>query len=260
VTEYLHGTDAVEQQRLQDQSNFLKNLLMPNLPFEGRSKLLELGCGVGAQTGHLLDAFPALEIVGVDVSEAQLETARRKWSKESRVSFRQSSSSALPLPDSSFDCAYICWVLEHVPNIPSLLLELRRCLKPGAMVVCTEVLNDVFYMAPQMPETILKVWQHLNQKQVGFRGDPNVGSKLVRYFTDAGFKVQRVVPLPLVGHSGETKELWELQKYMNALLQSALEPKVRAEIGEVLRLEWENWAQNPDAFFMLTPIRVLAAV
>ncbi len=57
----------------------------------------------------------------------------------------------------SFDSAFLCWILEHVPSPPRVLGEVRRVLAPGSPVVCSEVLNATFFIDPYSPDT-LRYW------------------------------------------------------------------------------------------------------
>ena len=47
---YVHGYQAREKERLQDQAGTLVDLLHADTSYPPRSKILEAGCGVGAQT------------------------------------------------------------------------------------------------------------------------------------------------------------------------------------------------------------------
>ena len=47
------------------------------LPFHRSRKMLEIGCGVGAQTEILLRHFPELHVTGIDAAEDNLAEARR---------------------------------------------------------------------------------------------------------------------------------------------------------------------------------------
>ncbi len=69
---YLHGYSDDERARLRVQAATLARWVHRDLPFADRRRLLELGCGTGAQLELLLDAFPRLHATGVDHAEAQL--------------------------------------------------------------------------------------------------------------------------------------------------------------------------------------------
>ena len=47
---YVHGYDAGEMQRLQDQARTLEGLLHADTTYPAGARVLEAGCGVGAQT------------------------------------------------------------------------------------------------------------------------------------------------------------------------------------------------------------------
>ena len=106
------------------------------LPFQRRTKLLEVGCGVGAQTEILLRHLPDIHVTGVEINDEQLAEARR-FLADRAVGQRPLSSLAkgdatqLEYDAGSFDSAFLCWVLEHVGDPARVLSEVRRVLVPG---------------------------------------------------------------------------------------------------------------------------------
>ena len=87
----------------------------------------------------------------------------------------------------SFDCAFLCWVLEHVSDPARVLGEVRRVLSPGAPIVCNEVLNATFFIDPYSPNT-LRYWMAFNDHQLSLGGDPFVGAKLGNLLQSVGFR------------------------------------------------------------------------
>jgi len=74
---YLHGFTPEEQDRLRRQARIIENLVHEHrLPFQRSRRLLEIGCGVGAQTEILLRHFPELHVTGLDASKTNLDKAR----------------------------------------------------------------------------------------------------------------------------------------------------------------------------------------
>ncbi|KMN47177.1 methyltransferase, partial [Chromobacterium violaceum] len=69
---YIHGFSAAEQARLVRQARFSEAMVYRDVDFSGVQKLLEVGCGVGAQTEILLRRFPDVGITGLDFSQRQL--------------------------------------------------------------------------------------------------------------------------------------------------------------------------------------------
>ncbi|MFJ2257576.1 class I SAM-dependent methyltransferase [Streptomyces sp. NPDC087844] len=76
--DYVHGYSAHESRRLGDQADTLAELLHAGTAYPPGSEVLEVGCGVGAQTVHLVAASPAARFTAVDVSAASLAAARTR--------------------------------------------------------------------------------------------------------------------------------------------------------------------------------------
>src|SRR5256885_115978 len=74
---YLHGYSATEQRRLYRQARFQEPYIYDTIDFRKSRNLLEVGCGVGAQTAILLRRFRKLHITGIDASPLQIGQARR---------------------------------------------------------------------------------------------------------------------------------------------------------------------------------------
>lgn len=94
-------------------------------------KILDVGCGYGWCELEMLK-LGAAQIVGTDLSETDLETARQ-YVKDSKVSFSPASAIDLPFPDHSFDTVVSWDVIEHIPKHtePKMFSEIERVLKPG---------------------------------------------------------------------------------------------------------------------------------
>src|SRR5688500_8753384 len=73
---YLHGVNVKEQARLRKQARFFEHIVYKDINLSEVTDLLEVGCGVGAQTEILLRRFPELKVTGIDMSDAQLESAK----------------------------------------------------------------------------------------------------------------------------------------------------------------------------------------
>ena len=86
---------------------------------------LDVGTGTGAGALRLARRFPEAEIVGVDVSPAMVEQARRKLPSEfrERLRFERADAAALPYVDGSFE------LVSHANMIP-FFDEVARVLAP----------------------------------------------------------------------------------------------------------------------------------
>lgn len=85
---------------------------------QGRSRILEIGCGAA----RILDHYPDLasRYTGVDFSFSQLNANRSRHPKATFVQLKEPGS--LPLPNDAFDCVFSVFVLEHTVR-PRLFLD-----------------------------------------------------------------------------------------------------------------------------------------
>ncbi len=189
-TGYLHGYSKKEQFRLYRQARLLEHYIHDTVNFKNAKQLIEVGCGVGAQTDILLKNFPKLKITGVDASDLQIQQATfhlKRFINSGRVRLQKEDASAMSFSDSSFDSAFLCWFLEHVPDPKKIVREVRRVLKKGAVIYCNEVLNSSFFVEPYSP-AIMKYWFLFNDEQWLMHGDPFMGAKLGNVLRETGFK------------------------------------------------------------------------
>ena len=151
-TKYLHGFSKVEQYRLVHQAKFLDKWIYQGVDLKKCKNLLEVGCGVGAQTKIILRRFPKIHVDGVDFSPEQLEVAKFLLKKEigKRVELHSQDAQKLKL-NKKFDAAFLCWFLEHVPEPLLALKQIRKHLKSGAKIYCTEVFNQTLFLEPYSP-------------------------------------------------------------------------------------------------------------
>jgi ubiquinone/menaquinone biosynthesis C-methylase UbiE len=188
---YLHGYTESEQDRLIRQAKLHESSIYRKVHFNPAGKtlrILEPGCGVGAQSRILLNKFSNINLSLVDRSEKQLAKARETLKDfKNRTEFFKSTGDSLPFGDSHFDGAFICFLLEHVEKPESILTEVRRTLKPGAEIYCTEVFNASFFLEPYAPATLQYLFS-FNDDQWNMGGNPFVGARLGNLMADSGFQ------------------------------------------------------------------------
>jgi ubiquinone/menaquinone biosynthesis C-methylase UbiE len=272
ATGYLHGYSDVERERLHRQARFLEPMVHDRLPYRRRKKLLEVGSGVGAQTEILLRHFPDLHVTGVELEDGQIAEARRfldsvAWAKdpvtnEPRWTVVKGNATQLDFAAESFDCAFLCWILEHVGDPARVLSEVRRVLVPGSPIVCNEVLNATFFIDPYSPET-LRYWTAFNEQQIDSGGDPFVGAKLGNLLLSIGFRdiVTEVKTFHLDNRA--PAERAEFLAYWTDLLLSGapalLEAgRVSEATVEGMRAELARVARDPNSVFFYSFIQARA--
>ena len=131
---YVHGYDAREARRLLDQAGSLVALLHHDTAYPAGSRVLEAGCGVGAQTVTLARNSPGARFVSIDRSPELLAQAPAL----ANVEYRQADILALPFEDATFEHVFVCFVLEHLLRPNEALAALLSHLKTGGTLTVIE--------------------------------------------------------------------------------------------------------------------------
>ena len=192
---YVHGYDQTEQLRLNDQAKTLEALLHHDTAFPSGSRVLEAGSGVGAQTVPLIRGSPGARITCLDISAASLvkAEARLRTAGLPLPLFRQGDLQALPFPDASFDHVFVCFVLEHLPEVDAALSELRRVLRSGGSLTVVEGDHGSAAFHPDEPAAREAIrCQVALQRAKG--GDADIGRRLYPLLSAAAFHTIRVSP------------------------------------------------------------------
>ena len=81
------------------------------------------------------------EIVGIDISEQAIETARGTFG-QANIQFWVMDAEQLDFEDESFDTVSISASFHHLSNIPQVLKEMERVLKPAGHFILVEMHRD----------------------------------------------------------------------------------------------------------------------
>lgn len=265
---YLHGFSETEQQRLRTQAEFAEHSVFQNVNFSGAKRIIEVGCGVGAQSEILLRRFPRLHITGIDLNQKQLDAAKTFIgaisAAQGRFECHQMSADALKFEANTFDGAFLCWILEHVPNPAQVLSEVRRVLRPGAEIVVTEVMNSSFFLEPYSP-SVWKYWMAFNDYQYDHAGDPFIGAKLGNLLTQVGYhQVKTEVKTWHFDNRHPDQRKQTIQYWTDLLLSAAdqliTENYVDQETVTKAKEELDRVANDPNAVFMYSFMQASARV
>lgn len=262
---YIHGFDPTEQKRLIQQAEFLEPFVYSGIDLDFKERLLEVGCGVGAQSKILLRRFPKLKIDALDISQPQLEVAKkylRSEIKQKRISFFQKDAQEFTLHKPKYDAAFLCWFLEHVPKPLKVLKRVRQHLKPGAKIYCSEVFNQTLFIEPYSP-AYLKYWFEFNDFQWSIGGHPFVGGMLGNYLKEAGFVDIQTEVRSFHFDSREAERRIAFVEYFYQLLLSAKdtllkEGRVTPEMLEQMRAEVDRVKSAKDSVFFYAWMRATA--
>jgi len=104
-------------------------------------RVLDVGCGTGAQTLPAAEVAGPGNVVGVDPSPDMLEQAREKAEKKGLdIDFRGAAIEKLPFDDQQFDVVLSSFMLHHLPEdvMRSGFGEIQRVLKPGGRLLAVD--------------------------------------------------------------------------------------------------------------------------
>jgi SAM-dependent methyltransferase len=192
---YVHGYSDREAERLVDQANAVTDRLHRDTRYPAGTRVLEAGCGVGAQTVTLATNSPGASIVSIDISDESLAAARERTGAAgvTNVVFQRADIYALPFAPASFDHVFACFVLEHVPRPGEALAALRRVLRPGGTLTVFEGDHGSTYFHPESAAA-RKAIACLVELQARAGGDSLIGRSLYPLVAGAGFQDVVVSP------------------------------------------------------------------
>lgn len=98
--------------------------------------LLDVGCGTGLVGRTLRARGFAGRIIGLDISPASLEVARRSGGYDSLE--EADLQQRLPLDDGSVDAVVCVGVMTYLPEVEAVWRELARVARPQGIVVATQ--------------------------------------------------------------------------------------------------------------------------
>jgi SAM-dependent methyltransferase len=217
---YVHGYYPRENERLQDQARTLVELLHADTAYPPGSTVLEVGCGVGAQTVTLSERSPEAHFLSVDISADSLAKAeqRIRAARLTNVLFRQADIFALPFADESFDHVFVCFVLEHVSRPAEALAILTRLLKPAGTLTVIEGDHGSTSFFPDS-DAARRAIQCLITLQRLAGGNALIGRQLYPMLVEAGLEAVRVSPR-LIYADGSRPDLAEnlIKKTFTAMI------------------------------------------
>jgi ubiquinone/menaquinone biosynthesis C-methylase UbiE len=188
MTEYVHGYGTPEQERLVEQAeHWRQRLIRDGTELEPGTRLLEVGCGVGAVLAVLGQEFPGVRLTGVDIEPKQLEFARGHLERSGvEATLVQADALALPFGDESFDHVWMMWFLEHIADPLAVLREAKRVLVAGGTITAIEVDYSTTRTEPSTP-AIEALFRAMVQGMAA-SGWSDAGTRLPNWLREAGFR------------------------------------------------------------------------
>jgi SAM-dependent methyltransferase len=104
------------------------------------ARILDAGCGTGYGTAELAGAA---FVIGTDIAAEAVGHARSRYGSD-RAHFVQGSCETLPFSDAAFDLLVAFEVIEHLDGWQDLLLEAKRVLRPGGVLLVSTPNRDYY--------------------------------------------------------------------------------------------------------------------
>lgn len=258
LQDYVHGYTEPESQRLAEQSVALEEILHHDVKFPLGAKVLEAGCGVGAQTAIMARRSPGARFSSLDMSPMSLAKAKERIVSLGleNVEFFQGNIYQPPFEPESFDAIFLCFVLEHLPDPVGGLRQLLKVLKPGGKIITIEGDHESTIFHPHS-ELAWRTIRCLIALQAATGADSLIGRRLYGLMDEAGIDRVQVTPCPVyVDYSRpELIKGFTYQTYI-AMVESVREEAL--DKGLMTKEEWEQGIADlerttkPDGSFFYT--------
>ncbi len=249
MAKYVHGYSKTETKRLNDQADVMEELLYYDINFSENSHVLELGCGVGAQTVRLLKRNSSIRLTSIDISEESLAIAKSKIPSEDRdrVHFQQLDIYKDKPTTYHYDYVFCCFVLEHLSDPLKALRIVKNYLKPGGMIFIVEGDHGSFSCYPWCNE-IDKVVSCLITLQQQKGGDSQIGRRLYPLVMEAGFRHIVVEPVPVYVDSSMPDRVEGFSKNtFTAMVEGVKEEALLSGL-----IDLENWEKGIKGLYRAT--------
>jgi predicted O-methyltransferase YrrM len=230
---YVHGYNERENTRLHDQASTLAELLHTDTRYPAKSRILEAGCGTGAQTVTLAGNSPDALFVSMDISASSLATARDRIRRTGigNVIFYQADIAHPPYATGSFDHAFLCFVLEHLKDPDAALRTIRSLLKPGGTITVIEGDHGSAYFYPDSAAAQAAINCQVElQRRAG--GNALIGRELFPLLQAAGYDSVSVSPR-MVYVDGSRQHLVEgfTRNTFTAMIRGVREAALAADLS-----------------------------
>ena len=249
MSDYVHGYGTPEQERLVEQAeHWRQRLIRDGTQLAPGTRLLEVGCGVGAVLAVLGQEFPGVRLTGVDIEPKQLDFARGHLERAGvEATLLQADALELPFADESFDHIWMMWFLEHIADPPGVLREARRVLVPGGVITAIEVDYSTCRAEPSTPA--MEALFRAMVQAMAAAGWSDAGTRLPGWLREAGLRAVVEGERPFWW---QDEELARQARYAADVMESALDALARLpgvaeeELRAGLR-DVRNLAHRPGA-------------
>src|SRR5438128_697292 len=109
--------------------------LVKRLPHQGLKNVLEIACGTGRVTQHLVgELADDGNLIATDLNPDMITLARQKVS-DGRIRWQAADAQQLPFGDNTFDAVVCQYGVMFFPDKPKAFAEAHRVLKNGGKFI-----------------------------------------------------------------------------------------------------------------------------
>lgn len=128
--------------------------ILSYLEYDGKGKLLEVGCGSGALAIRAAKTWPEAKVTGVDYWGSMYNYSKELCEKNARLEgvgsrcvFQRGDANKLEFPDETFDAVVSNYVYHNITGSDKheLLLESLRVLKKGGVFALHDSMKPRMY-------------------------------------------------------------------------------------------------------------------
>ena len=125
---YLRVRQEIHEKYTVPKINYI-DWVIDSVQWRGDERVLDIGCGSGAYFTSIQKLQSEVRYYGLDFSQGMLEK------HPAQTNLTLGNAQALPFDTDSFDVIMANHMLYHVPDIDEALVEFKRILKPGGVIV-----------------------------------------------------------------------------------------------------------------------------
>ncbi len=122
-------------------------------------RVLDVATGSGSFINFLMEGLKSYdEIIGIDQNERDQAAFIQAFHDQPKIRYFRMDAANLEFPDGSFDTVSISNSLHHMSDLPAVLAEILRVLRPGGTMIVSEMYQDVEGQA-QLSHVELHHWR-----------------------------------------------------------------------------------------------------
>jgi SAM-dependent methyltransferase len=223
--------------------------------------VLDVGCGPGTITADIAARVAPGAVLGIDGAPDVIAAAAADH-VAGNLAFRVGDIYAFDAPDGAFDVVHAHQVLQHLSDPVRALVEMRRLCRAGGVVGVRDADYAAMVWWPASPglDRWLEIYRAVARAN---GGEPDAGRHLFSWFRAAGFSDITPSASAWCFATPDDRAWWAgtwAQRIGDSPLADRaveLEIATRAELG-VCAQAWREWAEHPDASFIVPHAEVSA--